>query len=165
MQACALLFDSVNKEDPAIRIGVIMGLGLAYPNTQKEEVLEVLIPIVQDSKVGIEVAGFAAMTLGLVYVGSCNEDVAQSIVLSSMEHTERGLDSHQAPALLGIALVAMTKELGLDIAIQHLFQYGEQNIRWAVPLALGILPISNPKAPTSYLVGEWGNRDGCTELT
>jgi hypothetical protein len=35
MQACALLFDSVNKEDPTIRIGVIMGLGLAYPNTQK----------------------------------------------------------------------------------------------------------------------------------
>jgi 26S proteasome regulatory subunit N1 len=42
----------------------------------------------------------------------------------------------------------MTKELGLDMAIrssEHLFQYGEQNIRWAVPLALGLLPISNPK--------------------
>jgi 26S proteasome regulatory subunit N1 len=42
----------------------------------------------------------------------------------------------------------MTKELGLDMAIrslEHLLQYGEQNIHWAVPLALGILPISNPK--------------------
>ncbi|CAK9194993.1 unnamed protein product [Sphagnum troendelagicum] len=69
MQACAVLFDSVNKEDPAIRIGVIMGLGLAYPNTQKEEVLEVLTPIVQDSNLGIEVAGFAAMTLGSCLCG------------------------------------------------------------------------------------------------
>jgi hypothetical protein len=39
----------------------------------------------------------------------------------------------------------MTKELGLDMAIRHLLLYGEQNIRWAVPLALGLLPISNPK--------------------
>ncbi len=38
MQAYALLFESVNKEDPTIRIGAIMGLGLAYAGSQKEEV-------------------------------------------------------------------------------------------------------------------------------
>jgi 26S proteasome regulatory subunit N1 len=63
------------------------------------------------------------------------------------DHLEKG-ESHQAPAVLGIALVAMAEELGLDMAIrslEHLLQYGEQNIRRAVPLALGILSISNPK--------------------
>lgn len=63
------------------------------------------------------------------------------------DHLEKG-DNHQAPAVLGIALVAMAEELGLDMAIrslEHLLQYGEQNIRRAVPLALGILSISNPK--------------------
>ncbi len=63
------------------------------------------------------------------------------------DHLEKG-DSHQAPAVLGIALVAMAEELGLDMAIrslEHLLQYGEQNIRRAVPLALGILSVSNPK--------------------
>ena len=50
--------------------------------------------------------------------------------------------------MLGIAMVAMAEELGLDMAIrslEHLLQYGEQNIRKAVPLALGLLCISNPK--------------------
>lgn len=45
-------------------------------------------------------------------------------------------------------MVAMAEELGLDMAIrslEHLLQYGEQNIRKAVPLALGLLCISNPK--------------------
>ena len=37
-QAYALLYDSVNKEDLTIRIGAIMGLGLAYAGSQKEEV-------------------------------------------------------------------------------------------------------------------------------
>jgi 26S proteasome regulatory subunit N1 len=30
-------------------------------------------------------------------------------------------------------------------SLEHLLQYGEQNIRRAVPLALGILSVSNPK--------------------
>ncbi len=50
MQACALLFDSVNKEDPTIRIGVIMGLGLAYPDTRKEEVRFISIFLVRWGK-------------------------------------------------------------------------------------------------------------------
>eukprot|EP00245_Coleochaete_scutata_P008776 TRINITY_DN2741_c0_g2_i1.p1 TRINITY_DN2741_c0_g2~~TRINITY_DN2741_c0_g2_i1.p1 ORF type:complete len:296 (+),score=51.55 TRINITY_DN2741_c0_g2_i1:131-889(+) len=42
----------------------------------------------------------------------------------------------------------MAEELGTDMAIrslEHMLQYGEQNIRRAVPLALGILSISTPK--------------------
>jgi 26S proteasome regulatory subunit N1 len=45
-------------------------------------------------------------------------------------------------------MVAMAEELGLEMAIrslEHLLQYGEQNIRQAVPLALALLCISNPK--------------------
>ena len=36
--AYALLCESVNHEDPNVRIGAIMGLGLAYAGTQKAEV-------------------------------------------------------------------------------------------------------------------------------
>lgn len=63
------------------------------------------------------------------------------------QHLEKG-ESYQGPAVLGIAMVAMGEELGLEMAIrslEHLLQYGEQNIRRAVPLALGLLCISNPK--------------------
>jgi 26S proteasome regulatory subunit N1 len=50
------------------------------------QVSKLLISIVHDFKVGIEVVGFVALALGLVYVGSCNEDVAQSIILTLMDH-------------------------------------------------------------------------------
>lgn len=77
------------------------------------------------------------------------------------DHLEKG-DNHQAPAVLGIALVAMAEELGLDMAIrslEHLLQYGEQNIRRAVPLALGILSISNPKVRSRYPLSVGKNGD------
>lgn len=51
-------------------------------------------------------------------------------------------------------MVSMAEELGLDMSIrslEHLLQYGEQNIRRAVPLALGLLCISNPKVTTAAI--------------
>lgn len=37
-QAFAILNDFVTKDDPTTRIGAIMGLGIAYAGSQKEEV-------------------------------------------------------------------------------------------------------------------------------
>lgn len=219
--AYALLCSQVEKGDPIVRIGAIMGLGLAYAGQAREEVLGLLVPILTDSKVALDVAGFAALSLGLVFVGTCNEDAAQAIILALMEretelgeplarylclglglvflgkqdavdatievartlndkisqycqvtlfslayagsgnvlkiqqllamcgeHLEGVGDAHQAPAVLGIALVAMAEELGTEMAVrslEHMLQYGDPNVRRAVPLALGLLSISNPK--------------------
>eukprot|EP00271_Cylindrocystis_brebissonii_P003252 TRINITY_DN1402_c0_g1_i1.p1 TRINITY_DN1402_c0_g1~~TRINITY_DN1402_c0_g1_i1.p1 ORF type:complete len:915 (+),score=203.59 TRINITY_DN1402_c0_g1_i1:289-3033(+) len=219
--AFALLCESVEKEEAVLRIGAIMGLGLAYAGTQKEEVLALLSPVVADSKVPMEVAGFAALSLGLVFVASCNEDAAQAIIRAFMEretdlsdamarylclglgllflgkqevvdatvevaktfpekvskycqvtldscayagtgnvlkiqellamcgdHLEGKNDMHQGAAVLGIGMIAMAEELGTDMAIRalsHLLQYGDQPVRRAVPLALGLLSVSNPK--------------------
>eukprot|EP00897_Mesotaenium_endlicherianum_P000523 jgi/Mesen1/10471/ME000083S09976 len=219
--AYALLCESVEKDDPTIRIGAIMGLGLAYAGTQKAEVLSLLSPIITNAEISLDVVAFAALTVGLVFVGSCNQEAAQDIILALMERSEElgqplarylslglGLlflgkqdavdatvevaktfdekiskycqvtlegcayagtgnvlkiqsflatcgdhlegknDQHQAPAVLAIGLVAMAEELGLDMAVrslEHLLQYGDPNVRRAVPLALGVLSISNPK--------------------
>lgn len=51
-------------------------------------------------------------------------------------------------------MVAMSEELGLDMGIRSLervLQYGEQNVRRAVPLALGLLCISNPKVNNIFV--------------
>lgn len=37
-QALALLIDYVHKEDTSIRIGAILGLGIAYAGSHKDEV-------------------------------------------------------------------------------------------------------------------------------
>ena len=42
--AYALLYDFVEKEDPVVRVGAIMGLGLAYSGTRKEEVRALFSP-------------------------------------------------------------------------------------------------------------------------
>eukprot|EP00250_Pteridium_aquilinum_P033849 c6479_g1_i1 orf=630-3299(-) len=219
--AYAVLYDFVGKEDPAVRIGAVIGLGLAYAGADKEEVYALLSPFIADSKNSLDLVAFSALSLGMIYVGSCHDGIAQAIIFALMErseaelgdplarflclglgllylgkqdavyaslevaktlnekiskylqvtlelcayagsgnvllvqkflaqcgeHTEKG-ESYQSSAVLGIALVAMAEELGSDMAIrslEHLLQYGEQNIRRAVPLSLGILSISNPK--------------------
>ncbi|GLJ37434.1 hypothetical protein SUGI_0760590 [Cryptomeria japonica] len=60
--------------------------------------------------------------------------MVQNLLGLCAEHLENG-DSHQAPTVIGIALVVMVEELGLEMAIRslkHLLQYGEKNIRRAV---------------------------------
>ncbi|CAL5411373.1 unnamed protein product [Camellia sinensis] len=214
---CGIKNDCDHTEDSSVRIGAIMGLGHAYAGAQNEQIRSKLTPILGDNKVPLDVIAFTAISLALVYVGSCNEEVAQAIIFALMDrseselgepltrllplglgllylgkqataevtktfnekirkyydmtllscayagtgnvlkvqhllgqcaqHLEKG-ETHQGPAILGIAMVAMAEELGLEMAIrslEHLLQYGEQNIRRAVPLALGLLCISKPK--------------------
>jgi 26S proteasome regulatory subunit N1 len=71
----------------------------------------------------------------------------QKLLDACADHLE-DKNSHQAVAVLGIALIAMAEEIGADMAIRsydHLLQYGEPVIRRAVPLGLGLLSISNPR--------------------
>ncbi|OMO99527.1 Proteasome/cyclosome, regulatory subunit [Corchorus capsularis] len=85
--------------------------------------------------------------LSCAYAGTGNVLKVQNLLGHCEAHLEKG-ETHQGPAVLGIAMVAMAEELGLEMSIrslEHLLQYGEQNIRRAVPLALGLLCISNPK--------------------
>jgi len=57
-------------------------------------------------------------------------------------------NSHQGIAVIGISLIAMNEEIGADMALRafgHLLHYGEPVIKRAVPLAMGLLSVSNPK--------------------
>ena len=50
--------------------------------------------------------------------------------------------------MLGIALIAMGEEIGAEMAYRtfgHLLRYCEPVIRRSVPLALGLISVSNPK--------------------
>ncbi|XP_065875122.1 26S proteasome non-ATPase regulatory subunit 2 homolog A-like [Euphorbia lathyris] len=219
--ALALLDDYIDEEDSSIRIGAIMGLGIAYAGSENEQICSRLSHILNDAKSPLDVVAFTAISLGLIYVASCNEEVAHTIIFAIMCRTESQLqepltrflplglgllylgkqesiaataevserfnekirnycdmtllscayagtgdvlevqnllshcglhlekgETYQGPAVLGIAMAAMAEELGVEMAIRsmgHLLQYGEQNIRRAVPLALGLLCISNPK--------------------
>ncbi|MGH0128177.1 UNVERIFIED_CONTAM: hypothetical protein FKN15_044825 [Acipenser sinensis] len=58
------------------------------------------------------------------------------------------MGSHQGVAVLGIALIAMGEEIGAEMALRtfgHLLRYGEPTLRRAVPLALALISVSNPR--------------------
>ncbi|KAL0698266.1 hypothetical protein Bca4012_054388 [Brassica carinata] len=211
------------SSDKPVSAGALLGIGIVNCGIKSDcdPIRSSLSPILNDKNAPLDVVAFAALSLGMVYVGSCNDEVAQSITFALMdrnsaelgealarflplglgllylgkqesveataeaskamcekirkycdmtlvscayagtgnvlkvqellaqcgEHLEEG-NIHQGPAVLGLAMVAMSEELGRDMAIrslEHVLQYGEQNIRRAVPLALGLLCISNPK--------------------
>jgi len=220
--AIALLSEYVS--DPSnnnIRIGAILGLGLAYTGTARSDLSELLLPAVEDSKASMEVVAIACLSLGMIFVGTGDPEITSAVLAVLMEKDETSLnqthtryvalalgllylgrqqlseitietlktithpigkyasltvdtcayvgsgnvlkiqslldtcgdhltekDSHQAVATLGIALIAMGEDIGVEMALRsfdHLLQYCEPVVRRAVPLALGLMSVSNPR--------------------
>ncbi|KAI8925728.1 armadillo-type protein [Entophlyctis helioformis] len=221
--ALALLSENVNVASSIVRATSIIGLGIAYAGSSREEVLDLLLPLVSDTTLTMELSSLAALSLGLVFVGTCHGDITSTILQTMMErddtqlkdayarfmgvglallflgkqeaaeapvetlkaiehpiakqvevmvdiaayaatgnvlkiqkmlhHCNDHLDAEkedpgfQAFAVIGIALIAMGEEVGMEMALRtfnHLMHYGEPVIRRAVPLALGLLYASNP---------------------
>ena len=89
------------------------------------------------------------------YMGSGNVLKVQKMLHECIEHLEEKDSAFQAVAVLGIALIASSEEIGNEMVgrtLNHLLQYGELNIKRAIPLALAILNISNPKLPVQDLL-------------
>jgi len=222
--AWALLGEQLEAEDLLLRLSAVVGLGYAYAGSCREDLLENLTPMIVDTACTIECSAMAAVSLGLIFVASCNDEVAQAILqtlierqavdgalsgtwphffavglgllylgqqdaceatlaaldaithpvgkyakvtVESMafansgdvlhvqkmlhtctEHLDEAEATHQAVAVLGIGMIAMGEEIGADMALRsldHILQYGELPLRRAVPVALAILHLSNPK--------------------
>lgn len=222
--AWALLGEQLEAEDPLLRLAAVIGLGYAYAGSCREDLLENLTPMIVDTACSIECSAIAAVSLGLIFVSSCSDEVAQAILQTLIErqavegaltgtwphffavglgllylgqqdaaeatllaldaishpvgkfakltveglafahsgdvlhvqkmlqacteHLEENEAFHQAAAVLGIALIAFGEETGSEMAVRsidHILQYGEITLRRAVPIALAILHLSNPK--------------------
>jgi 26S proteasome regulatory subunit N1 len=129
--------------EPIIRL-LPVALGLLYLGKQESVEATAEVAKTFDEKI----RKYCDVTLmSLAYAGTGNVLKVQKLLGICSQHLDKG-ETHQGPAVLGIALIAMSEELGAEMAIrslERLLQYGEQNIRRAVPLALGVLCISNPK--------------------
>lgn len=229
--AAALLSEHLESKDADLKLGAVFGLGLAYTGSSRDDVLELLMPLIVDGTQSIELVAHACLSLGLVYLGTANDDIAGSILEVLMERKSSDLDDpiarficlgigllflgtneacegillalaavehplkayllltvetcayagstsvlqiqkllgqlsehispddeekeptkltglHQEVAVLGIAMVALGEELAQEMALRsldHVLQYGEVNVRRVVPLALGLLSLSNPR--------------------
>ncbi|MEW5318423.1 MAG: hypothetical protein WDW38_009646 [Sanguina aurantia] len=194
--AFALIYDYVSNPDVTIRTGAILGLGLAYAGTCREESSDRTIPSLHtapqalmmrsDLELALPSARFMCLALGMVflgkqdtveatveiaktlnprvsgflqatldgmaYAGTGNVLKVQQLLALCGEHNEADEAApwntlHQAPAVIGLALIGMAEPVGAQMAgraLEHLLQYGEPCVRRAVPLAMSLLYVSNP---------------------
>lgn len=71
-----------------------------------------MAPILNDTKASLDVIAFTAISLGLIYVGSCNEEVAQAIIFALMDRSESELGEPLTRLLpLGLGLLYLGKQV------------------------------------------------------
>ncbi|KAL5292531.1 PSMD2 family protein [Megaselia abdita] len=244
--AHALLSDYINHQNTSMRIGALLGLGIAYAGSNRSIVIDSLKMVFKkNTSPSNEILGIAALSLGLIAVGSGNAEISEILLHTILGRTEtdlkdtytkflmlglgllylgkqeqvetvletlavledphktfaktlveccayagtgnvlkiqhllhlcsehyepatessddkkssktpapekadkeKDLSSTQSIAVLGIALIAMGEEIGAEMAYRsfgNLLRYCEPCIRRAVPLALGLISVSNPK--------------------
>ena len=107
--ALALLTEHIEGDSHIMKCAACTGLGIAYAGSAREDVSELLIPVIETSDGGpttmMEVSQ-AGLALGMVFVGKCDENVGGTIVQRLMEATEDELNhSHARFLCLGLALL------------------------------------------------------------
>lgn len=71
-----------------------------------------LTTILNDAKAPLDVIAFTAISLGLIYVGSCNEEVAQAIIFALMDRSESELGEPLTRLIpLGLGLLYLGKQV------------------------------------------------------
>jgi len=131
-----------------------LGLGLLFLGQQSaaEPSMEVckLIP-------NVHTASFCELIVETcAYAGSGNVLKVQKMLHLCAEHKQDEKEAiHQVAAVIGVALIAFGEDIGVEMALRtmnHLYQYGEPVIKRTVPLAIGLLRISNPEVATMDLL-------------
>ncbi|OCL08601.1 26S proteasome non-ATPase-like protein regulatory subunit 2 [Glonium stellatum] len=122
--AMALLGDEVNlaNKNVSIRMASIMGLGLAYAGSNKEDLLDLLLPIVGDTSLDMKLSAMAALSLGLIFVGSAHSDVSEAIIQTFLDEdrTKQLKDKWTRFMALGLALLFFGQQEEVDVILETL---------------------------------------------
>ena len=93
-----------------IYIFLCFSLGVAYAGSAREEISELLLPIVSDTALSMELSSLAALALGMVFVGTCDGDITSTILQTMMEREDSYLkDTWSRFMALGLGLLYLGK--------------------------------------------------------
>jgi 26S proteasome regulatory subunit N1 len=122
--AMALLADTdkLNNKNPLIRVAAIMGLGLSYAGSNKQEILQYLLPIISDTTQEMRVSAMAALACGLVFVGSSDPDVSEAIVNTLLDEDRKSqlTDKWTRFLALGLGLLFFGRQEEVDVILETL---------------------------------------------
>ena len=82
------------------------------------QVYALLSPLVTDPKSSLDIIAFSALSLGIIYVGTCHDGIAQAIILALMERSEAELGDPLVRFLcLGLGLLYLGKQVLIDLLL------------------------------------------------
>ena len=114
--------ENIGAKSAQMRMASIMGLGLACAGTNKEDLLELMLPIVEDTSLDMQLSAMAALSLGLVFVGSSNDRVSEAIITTLLdEDRQKQLkDKWTRFMSLGLALLFFGRQEEVEVILETL---------------------------------------------
>lgn len=101
--AKAILMEAIESEEPSVKLGATIGLGLAYTASSRGDFKDILEQLINNETLPIETCVCAALSQALINVADCDEDVSNSILTSLMVFQTSTLDKPFAK-FLAVAL-------------------------------------------------------------
>ncbi|KAI1503861.1 armadillo-type protein [Biscogniauxia marginata] len=114
--------DKLEHKSPLVRTASIMGLGLSYAGSQKEDLLEFLLPIVTNSSQDMQISAMAALSCGLIFVGSGNPEISEAFVTLLMDEDRKTqlTDKWTRFLALGLGLLFFGRQEEVDVVLEAL---------------------------------------------
>jgi len=114
--------DNINSKNKNVRLASIMGLGIGFAGSNKEDLLELLLPIVTDTSLDMQLSAMAALSLGMIFVGSANGDVTDALMntLLDEDRSKQLKDKWTRFMALGLALLFFGQQEEVDVILETL---------------------------------------------
>lgn len=121
--ALALLGENLEPgKKTNVRVASLMGLGLAYAGSNREDLLEILLPFVTDTSIDMQLSAMATLALGMIFVGSAQSDVSEAIIQTFLDEdrTKQLKDKWTRFMALGLALLYFGQQEEVDVILETL---------------------------------------------
>ena len=123
--AVAVLLDELSDKNLDVKISAVFGLGLAAAGSQNKQLHEILNGVLEDFSYGFEMSAFVSLALGLIFIGSSDEDVFTDLFSILMSRNEGGKAKiFESPFfviyILGMGLLCLGKQKDNDFMINTL---------------------------------------------
>lgn len=97
--------DVLQSKSLQVRMAAVMGLGLSYAGSLREDLLEYLLPIVEGGE--MQLAVMAAVSLGMIFVGSSHDQVAEVITTLLMDEDRQAQLKDKWARFMALALALL----------------------------------------------------------
>ena len=123
--AVAVLLEELQDKNLTVKISALFGLSLAAAGSQNEKLVQPLLDVFQDFQYGFEVSAFVSLALGMIFVGSSNEDIFNELFSILLTRNDGGKGKiFESPFFviyaLGFALICLGKQKDTDFMIETL---------------------------------------------